>query len=57
MNPTEKMTVAVVAVLHGDDKPLAANETWEAGTKQELARRFVKFLRDVADDVERELGE
>jgi hypothetical protein len=51
----EKMTVSMFAVLHGDDEALGETETWGAETREELAHRYVAFLRSVADAIEAEI--
>jgi hypothetical protein len=48
---SKKMTVSILAVLHGDSDPLAVTETLEAETPDELAEEFAKTLREVADGV------
>lgn len=48
----EKLTVSLVAVLHGDAEHLADADTWEAETREELAAKLAAFLRETADEVE-----
>lgn len=48
----EKMTVSMVAVLHGDSEPLADAETWEADTREELLTRWVAYLHETANEME-----
>lgn len=49
---TEKMTVSMFSMIHGEDDPLVAAETFEAETKEELMDKFVDLLRSVADGIE-----
>ena len=50
---TEKLTVSMIAVMHGDSEIIAEGETWEAETREELAARLATFLRETADEIER----
>lgn len=52
----EKMTVSMVAVLHGDSEALTDGETWEADTREKLADKYVAFLRALADQIESEVA-
>lgn len=48
----EKMTISVFAILHGDTEGMAETETWEAETREELADRYITFLRETAQKIE-----
>ena len=48
----KKLTVSMIAVVHGDSEVITEGETWEAETRDELARRLVNFLRETADEIE-----
>jgi len=48
----EKLTISMVAVMHGDSEVITDGETWEAETRDELSARMVTFLRELADAIE-----
>lgn len=54
---TEKMTVSIVGVIHGDDEALTESETLQADTKEEVAALFAGMLESLAADIRRELAQ
>lgn len=48
----EKLTVSIIAVMHGDSEIISEGETWEAETREELAQRLAAFLRETADQLD-----
>ena len=48
----EKLTVSMIAVMHGDSEIITEGETWEAETREELAEALVTFLRETADKIQ-----
>lgn len=48
----EKLTVSMIAVMHGDSEIITDGETWEAETREELAQRLAAFLRETADELD-----
>lgn len=48
----EKLTVSMVAVMHGDSEIITEGETFEAETREELIDKLAATLRGMADDID-----